>query len=163
LALDGPRAEDVKHFGVNTIHKHQLVVFRNVSKVSNPRNNCLSQSWVEIILASWPQFRYSRVKRLLRVSSFFGYSWKMPILCWKVVNTFVLFHSTGQNRCLLSVSFKGSNSQTLFLATQILYIDFEIITWFLPCNWVDKFKIWNIDVLGIVLLEIEIYLYNTNI
>jgi len=44
---------------------------RNVSKVSNPRNNCLSQSWVEIILASWPQFRYSRVKRLLRVSSFF--------------------------------------------------------------------------------------------
>jgi len=27
LAFDGPRAEDVKHFGVNTIHKHQLVVF----------------------------------------------------------------------------------------------------------------------------------------
>lgn len=157
MALDGPRAEDVKHFGVNTIHKHQLVVFRNVSKVSNPRNNCLSQSWVEIILASWrPQFSYSPLAS-------FGFSWKMPILCWKVVNTFVLFHSTGQNRCLLSVSFKGSNSQTLFLATQILYIDFEIITWFLPCNWADKFKIWNIDVLGIVLLEIEIYLYNTNI
>lgn len=38
---------------------------RNVSKVSNPRNNCLSQSWVEIILASWPQFWYSRLASFL--------------------------------------------------------------------------------------------------
>ena len=143
MALDGPRAEDVKHFGVNTIHKHQLVVFRNVSKVSNPRNNCLSQSWVEIILASW-QCWYSRVKRLPGVSSVFGF---LETCQYSAGRTWILFYFplNRQKRCLLSVSFIGSISQTLFLATQILYIDFEIITWFLlPLNWVwvnSKFEI----------------------
>ena len=134
---------------------------QNVLKVSNPRNNCLSQSWVEIILASW-QCWYSRVKRLPGVSSVFGF---LETCQYSAGRTWILFYFplNRQKRCLLSVSFIGSISQTLFLATQILYIDFEIITWFPPFKWADKFKIWNIDVLGIILLEIEIYLYNTNI
>ena len=133
----------------------------NVSKAAIPRVNCLSQSWVEIILASW-QCWYSRVKRLPGVSSVFGF---LETCQYSAGRTWILFYFplNRQKRCLLSVSFIGSISQTLFLATQILYIDFEIITWFPPFKWADKFKIWNIDVLGIILLEIEIYLYNTNI
>ena len=134
---------------------------KNVSKAAIPRVNCLSQSWVEIILASW-QCWYSRVKRLPGVSSVFGF---LETCQYSAGRTWILFYFplNRQKRCLLSVSFIGSISQTLFLATQILYIDFEIITWFPPFKWADKFKIWNIDVLGIILLEIEIYLYNTNI
>ena len=134
---------------------------KNVSKAAIPRVNCLSQSWVEIILASW-QCWYSRVKRLPGVSSVFGF---LETCQYSAGRTWILFYFplNRQKRCLLSVSFIGSISQTLFLATQILYIDFEIITWFPLFKWADKFKIWNIDVLGIILLEIEIYLYNTNI
>jgi len=154
--------EASKHVCVNNSRSTSIGGFqKNVSKAAIPRVNCLSQSWVEIILASW-QCWYSRVKRLPGVSSVFGF---LETCQYSAGRTWILFYFplNRQKRCLLSVSFIGSISQTLFLATQILYIDFEIITWFLPCNWADKFKIWNIDVLGIVLLEIEIYLYNTNI
>jgi len=127
---------------VNKIFKRPGVGGSKCSDQVQPVHHSLSQSWVEIILASWPQFQYSQkgllwenscsllsISVILENANFVGKLWIHLLI------------PLNRHNVVQALPLSKVQVHTHSLATQILYIDFEIITWYFPCNWEGKFKL----------------------
>jgi len=134
------RIENLEHLDVVNITGGGITP--NVRALSNQHFLPISQMSKNSFLLFWPQLNvstrrkkrrwrgdrkkrtFSRVSVIIEKSPFFVLEFREHIL---------LFHSTLDRVVLCSFChFQNYNSHTFLLATQILYIDFEMITRFSP-------------------------------